>query len=149
MLSESTFGNTADIYIIVYLVPHAHQHISRPYLLLLSPSGKSGQLCMRAFPYKKTWRLSLSIGIRITMIRCVVYLFRIFKMFHGIMNNPVECLSSSSLNGISQNKSLLWNGTKNLQMHLVSLHFLRAADNLHCLAGHFLFPSPPVTIFSS
>ena len=23
------------------------------------------------------------------MIRCVVYLLRIFKMFHGLMNNPV------------------------------------------------------------
>jgi len=32
---------------------------------------------------------SLSIGVRITMIRCVVYLLRIFKMFHGLMNNPV------------------------------------------------------------
>ena len=38
---------------------------------------------------KKTWRVSLSIGVRITMIRCVVYLLRIFKMFHGLMNNPV------------------------------------------------------------
>ena len=26
------------------------------------------------------------------MIRCVVYLLRIFKMFHGIMNNPVYSL---------------------------------------------------------
>jgi hypothetical protein len=24
-----------------------------------------------------------------TMIRCVVYLLRIFKMFHGLMNKPV------------------------------------------------------------
>ena len=38
---------------------------------------------------KKTWRVSLSISIRITMIRCVVYLLRIFKMFRGLMNNPV------------------------------------------------------------
>jgi hypothetical protein len=38
---------------------------------------------------RKTWRVSLSIGVRITIIRCVVYLLRIFKMFHGIMNNPV------------------------------------------------------------
>jgi hypothetical protein len=60
-----------------------------PYLTLLSPSGKSGQLCARAFPSKKTWRISLSIGTRITMILCVVYLLRIFKMFHGLMNNPV------------------------------------------------------------
>jgi hypothetical protein len=27
-------------------------HGRRPYLLLLSPSGKSGQLCARAFPLK-------------------------------------------------------------------------------------------------
>jgi hypothetical protein len=39
--------------------------------------------------YKKTWRVSLSIGVRITTIRFVVYLLRIFKMFHGLMNNPV------------------------------------------------------------
>ena len=38
---------------------------------------------------KKTWRVSLSIGISVAMIRCVVYLLRIFKMFHGLMNNPV------------------------------------------------------------
>ena len=38
---------------------------------------------------KKTWRVSISIDVRITMIRCVVYLLRIFKMFHGLMNNPV------------------------------------------------------------
>jgi hypothetical protein len=25
------------------------------------------------------------------MIRCVVYLLRIFKLFHGLMNNPVYC----------------------------------------------------------
>jgi hypothetical protein len=30
-----------------------------------------------------------SIGVRVTMIRCVVYFFRIFKMFHGLTNNPV------------------------------------------------------------
>ena len=38
---------------------------------------------------KKTWRVSLSIGVRNTMIRWVVYLLRIFKMFHGLTNNPV------------------------------------------------------------
>jgi len=38
---------------------------------------------------KKTSTVSLSIDVRITMIRCVVYLLRIFKMFHGLMNNPV------------------------------------------------------------
>ena len=38
---------------------------------------------------KKTWRVSVSIGVRNTMMRWVVYLLRIFKMFHGLMNNPV------------------------------------------------------------
>jgi len=38
---------------------------------------------------KKTWRVSLSISVRITVIHCVVYLLRILKMFHGLMNNPV------------------------------------------------------------
>jgi hypothetical protein len=38
---------------------------------------------------KKTWRVSFYIGVRITIIRCVVYLLRIFKMFRGLMNNPV------------------------------------------------------------
>jgi len=28
MLNVSTFGNTADIYVIVHLVPHAYQHIT-------------------------------------------------------------------------------------------------------------------------
>jgi len=28
MLNVSTFGNTADIYVIVHLVPHACQHIT-------------------------------------------------------------------------------------------------------------------------
>ena len=39
----------------------------------------------------------------------------------------------------------------NLQMYPVSLRFLRAAHTLQCLAGYFLFPSPPppTTIFSS
>jgi hypothetical protein len=31
--------------------------------------------------------------VRITMIRCVVYLLRIFKMFHGLINNPVYLTS--------------------------------------------------------
>jgi len=50
------------------------------------------QRCMHWASVKyveKTWRVSLSIGVRTTMIRWVVYLLRIFKMFHGLMNNPV------------------------------------------------------------
>jgi hypothetical protein len=51
MLNVSTFGNMTDIYAIVHLVPHAlAYHGRRPYLLLLSPSGKSGQLYAQAFP---------------------------------------------------------------------------------------------------
>jgi hypothetical protein len=38
---------------------------------------------------KSLERFSLSIGVRITVILCVVYLLRIFKIFHGFMNNPV------------------------------------------------------------
>ena len=41
------------------------------------------------FSFKKTSTVSLSIDVRITMIRCVVHLLRIFEMFHGLMNNPV------------------------------------------------------------
>jgi hypothetical protein len=36
MLNISTFGNTADIYAIVHLVPHACQHIT------VDPSHSSG-----------------------------------------------------------------------------------------------------------
>jgi hypothetical protein len=38
---------------------------------------------------KQTWRVFLSIGVRIIIIRYIVYLLRIFKMFYGLMNNPV------------------------------------------------------------
>jgi hypothetical protein len=58
-----------------------------PYLLLLSSSGKPWQLY--AWALKKTRRDSFSIGVRITMIRCIVYLLWIFQMFHGLMNSPV------------------------------------------------------------
>jgi hypothetical protein len=40
--------------------------------------------------YKNTLRVSLSIGVKITRIRCVFYLLQIFKMFHGLMNNTVQ-----------------------------------------------------------
>ena len=44
----------------------------------------------------------------------------------------------------------MWSGTmQNLQTYLVSLRFLWAAHTLRCLAGYFLFPSPPPTVFSS
>ena len=38
---------------------------------------------------KKTLRVSVSISVRNTMIRWVVYLLWIFEMFHCLMNNPV------------------------------------------------------------
>jgi hypothetical protein len=43
-----------------------------------------------SFPLKRErGKVSVSIGIRITMISCIVYLLLIFKMFNGVMNNPV------------------------------------------------------------
>jgi len=42
------------------------------------------------FSLKKTSTVSLSVDVRITIISGVVYLLRIFKMFHGLMNNPVQ-----------------------------------------------------------
>ena len=44
---------------------------------------------VRGLFLKKTSTVSLSIDVRITMISGVVYLLRIFKMFHRLMNNPV------------------------------------------------------------
>jgi len=41
------------------------------------------------FLKKKTSTVSLSIDVRTTMTSCIVYLLRIFKMFHGLMKNPV------------------------------------------------------------
>ena len=40
--------------------------------------------------YVKKLRASLSISVRTTTIRRVVYLLWIFEMFHGLMNNPVQ-----------------------------------------------------------
>jgi hypothetical protein len=90
MLNVSTFDNTADIYAIVPLVPHVCQHITVDshtcyYYLLAANQGNY----VRKLFLKKTWRVSLSISVRITMIHCVVYLLIIFKMFNGLMNNPV------------------------------------------------------------
>jgi cyanate permease len=85
MLNISNFGNTAEIYAIVHLVLYACQHIT------VDPSHSSGDMVAKiiVFSDKTTWRVSLSIGVRITTIHYVVYLLRIFKMFHGLMNNPV------------------------------------------------------------
>jgi hypothetical protein len=97
-LNVSTFGNTTDIYVIVHLVPHACQHITVDghtcYYCLLA--ANQGNYVSELFPKKKTWKVSLSIGIRITMIRCIVYLLLIFKMLHGLMNNTVYQYNSTN-----------------------------------------------------
>ena len=49
MHNVSTFGNTADIYAIVHLVPVSISRSTKA-TVAVSPSGKSGQLCARAFP---------------------------------------------------------------------------------------------------
>jgi hypothetical protein len=68
-------------------------HGRRPYLLLLSPSGKSGQLCARAFPFKDLESFSLSLSLSLSRrknyhdpLRSVFVAN--FKMFHGLMDNP-------------------------------------------------------------
>ena len=52
MLNVSTFGNTADIYVIVHLVPHACQHIT------VDQSHSSGDRLRRS------WRLAGSGGTK-------------------------------------------------------------------------------------
>jgi hypothetical protein len=78
MRNVSTFGNTADIYAIVHLVPHARQHLLNAIFAYCCLVAANRQLCARAFPFKKTSRVSHSIGVRITMIRCLVCLLLIF-----------------------------------------------------------------------
>jgi hypothetical protein len=53
---------------------------------------------------KKTWRFFLSIGVRDTIIYCVVYLLGIFKMFQGLMNKPVQLGLTTQWNGTHENK---------------------------------------------
>jgi hypothetical protein len=98
MLNVSTFGNTADIYAIGHLVPHACQHITvDDHTYYYCPlAANQGNYVPELF-LKNTWKVSLSIGVRITMIRCVVYLLLIFKMFHGLMNNSVLTFQSLRL----------------------------------------------------
>jgi hypothetical protein len=82
---------TADIYAIVHLVPHACQHImvdSHTHYYCLLAANQDNHV--REISLKKKLRkVSLSISVRITMIRCVVYLLLIFKMVHRLINNPV------------------------------------------------------------
>ena len=74
MLNVSTFGNTADIYATrvsaYYIRPE-------PQLLCLLAVNQ-GNYVRAGFSLKKTSTVSLSIDVRITMIRYVVHLLRIF-----------------------------------------------------------------------
>jgi hypothetical protein len=126
MLNISTFGNTADIYVIVqrtrFLLIPKHKMTAHVYwkpYLLLSPSGKLGKLCA-GFPLKK-WRVSLYIGVRITMIRCAVYLLRIFKMFHILMNNPVLCRHKLKRKRGFKWTFMLWRDNTNTQIEFVDI----------------------------
>ena len=60
------------------LLTFTERHICY-YCLLAANQGNN---VYGLFVKKKTSTVSLSIDIIITMIRCVVYLLRIFKMFH-------------------------------------------------------------------
>jgi len=55
------------------------------YCLLAANHGNN----VRGLFLKKTQIVSLSIDVRFTMISGVVYLLRIFKMFHRLINNEV------------------------------------------------------------
>ena len=50
MLNVSTFGNTADIYAIVHLVPHACQHIT------VDQSHSSGDMVAKMLEISGEWR---------------------------------------------------------------------------------------------
>jgi hypothetical protein len=50
MLNVSTFGNTADIYAIVHLVPHACQ------LITVDPSHSSGDTIAEILEISGEWR---------------------------------------------------------------------------------------------
>ena len=50
MLNVSTFGNTADIYAIVHLVPHACQHIT------VDKSHSSGDTVAKILEISGEWR---------------------------------------------------------------------------------------------
>ena len=64
MPNVSTFGNTAHIYAIVHLVPHACRHIT------VDQSHSSGDMVAKIleisgkwkYVQKKTWRVSLSLS---------------------------------------------------------------------------------------
>jgi hypothetical protein len=81
---------------------HRRVSISRSKVILVTTvSYRQIRTPMCAsFSFKKTWKGSLSFGVRITMICRVVYFLRIFKLVHGIMNSPVHCIFRSNyMNG--------------------------------------------------
>ena len=55
MLNVSTFGNTADIYAIVHLVPHACQHIT------VDQSHSSGDTVGKILEISEEWRHKESV----------------------------------------------------------------------------------------
>jgi len=55
------------------------------YCLLAENQGNN----VRGLFLKKNFNSFSLFGIRLTMISGVVYSLQIFKMFHGLMNNPV------------------------------------------------------------
>jgi hypothetical protein len=72
----STFSDTADIYAIFHFVPHPCQHITVDQSHnSVDTVAKIPEISnyMRGL-LKKTWRDSFYIGVRVTMMRCIVYL---------------------------------------------------------------------------
>jgi hypothetical protein len=95
MLNVCTFGYMADVYMIIRFIPHTCQHITvdqRPephhssYCCFLAANHGSSAC---GLSLKNTWRVYLSIGIRIIMTCYIVCLLQILQMFHGLMNFPV------------------------------------------------------------
>jgi hypothetical protein len=81
MLNVSTFGYTADIYTIIHFILHASAYHGRPepqqrrYCCFLAANHGSS---VRGLSLKNTWRVFLSIDLRIIMTHWVVYFLLIF-----------------------------------------------------------------------
>ena len=117
-----------------WLLKFTERHICY-YSFLAANQGKY----VRGLLLKKTWRVSISV--RITMIRCVIYLLRIFKVFHGLMNNPVllhYCILSSCLYVVS-NTLCSFVGEHVMSFLLHELHFVGLCVVASCrsLANNF------------
>jgi hypothetical protein len=69
MLNTTIFGNTADVYAVVHLVPHACQHITVDHICYycLLAANQGSYVWIRSLEI--TLRVSLSIGVTITVIR--------------------------------------------------------------------------------